>query len=210
MANKYLPIGLAVANQKCLVVGGGKIALRKIDNLLDYDTDITVIAPETEDKIGYYAERGRIKLEKRPYQPPEAGQYNLVISASDDKAVNQQVYDDAVAAGVPVNVVDNPPLCTFIFPAVTKRNCLTVAVSTDGQAPFLAGYLRMVLDDIFPERWRRIADYAARFRDLVREEGPKGSEQKTACLQKFLAADWKTMLKKQSEEEIEAEMRSWL
>jgi hypothetical protein len=68
----------------------------------------------------------------------------------------------------------------------------------------------MVLDEIFPDRWRRIADYAAQFRTLVREEGPRGAEQKTACLQKFLAADWKTMLKKHSDEEIQAEMRSWL
>jgi len=210
MTNKYLPITISVVNRRCLVVGGGAVALRKVETLLEYETKITVIAPKPEPKIEYHAEKGRIELIKREYASPEASGYGLVIAASNDGFVNKEVYNDAVAARVPVNVVDNPGLCDFIFPAVTKRDCLTVAVSTDGQAPFLAGFLREFLDGVFPDRWKQIAGYAGRFRRMVMEEGPKGPEKKSACLQRFLNADWKKLLKEKDDEEIVAEFKSWL
>ncbi|MCK4373150.1 MAG: bifunctional precorrin-2 dehydrogenase/sirohydrochlorin ferrochelatase [candidate division Zixibacteria bacterium] len=210
MANKYLPIGISVVTRTCLVVGGGVVALRKVETLLDYETGITVIAPKPDAKIEYHAEQGRIELIKREYTSPEAGKYGLVIAASSDAYVNQEVYNDAISARVPVNVVDNPPLCDFVFPAITKRDCLTVAVSTDGQAPFLAGFLREFLDGIFPDRWCRIAGYAGKFRRMVMKEGPKEAEKKQKCLQRFLNADWKVLLKDKDEEALEAEFQDWL
>lgn len=210
MANKYLPIGISLTGRNCLVVGGGKVALRKIDTLLDYDTKITVVAPEPDEKIRYYAESNKLELKQREYRSAEAADYGLVVSASSDHAVNKQVHKDATGARVPVNVVDNPALCDFVFPAVTRRNCLTVAVSTDGKAPFLAGYLRLVLDDIFPERWNRIARYAAVYRKMLQEQGPKVREDKMRCLNHFLGADWKEILKEKSEDQIKEQMSDWL
>jgi len=210
MANKYLPIAISVVTRPCLVVGGGAVALRKVETLLEYETKITVIAPKPDAKIEYHADKGRIELIKREYASPEAADYGLVIAASSDAYVNQEVYNDAIAAHVPVNVVDNTGLCDFIFPAITKRDCLTVAVSTDGQAPFLAGFLREFLDGVFTDRWRRIAGYAGKFRRMVMEEGPKGRERKAACLQRFLNADWKKLLKDKNDEEINTEFRTWL
>lgn len=210
MANEYLPIGISLQKRIALVVGGGAVALRKVDTLLDYEADITVIAPEPVEKIRYYAEKNRIHLETRAYQSPEVDRYGLVVSASDDRAVNRQVSEDARKAGIPVNVVDDPELCDFIFPAVTKRNYLTVAISTDGKAPFLSRYLRLVLDDIFPDRWRKIAGYAAEFRNMVQRDGPKGHEDRMQCLDRFLRADWKSMLKDKSHDEIRQEMTVWL
>ncbi len=210
MANEYLPIGISVANRHCLVVGGGAVALRKVDNLLEYEAKITVIAPDVDPKIKYYAERNRIELKEREYKSPEAATFGLVISASDDREVNGQVYDDAMGAGVPVNVVDKPKQCDFIFPAVTKRDCLTVSVSSDGRAPFLSGYLRLILDDIFPDRWTKIAKYAAEFRILVKKEGPEASDEKAKCFTRFLSADWKELLKDKSGVEIRSQMQEWL
>ncbi len=210
MSNKYLPISISLTGRNCLVVGGGNVALRKIDTLLEYDATITVVAPKPDKKIGYYAERDKLTLITREYQSPEAADFGLVVSASSDRTVNQQVHKDATGARVPVNVVDNPALCDFIFPAVTKRNCLTVAVSTDGKAPFLAAYLRLILDDIFPERWDRIARYAAVFRATLQAQGPMGREDKLRCLNRFLGADWKEILKEKSEDQIDQEMAGWL
>ena len=203
MTHNYMPISLGMKNRKCLVVGGGRVALRKIETLINYDGEITVIAPELEDKIGYYAERGLIKAEKRAYQSPEAKTYGLVISASSDNDVNKTVYDDCRGAGVPVNVVDNPALCDFIFPAVVRRGCISVAVASDGKAPFLSGHLRFVLENMFAEeRWNKIAEYAAEFRKKVQERWPDDTDRKSGCYSRFLDTDWKVEIEQKSDEEI--------
>jgi precorrin-2 dehydrogenase/sirohydrochlorin ferrochelatase len=100
MKSKYMPISVSMEGRRCLVVGGGPVALRKVESLLDYDTDVTVVAPRVHDALEYHAQRGRITLEKREYRPREAGDYGMVFCATDDREVNQRVYDDAVAGGV--------------------------------------------------------------------------------------------------------------
>ena len=202
MANTYLPISISLKNRPCLIVGGGRVALRKIDTLLNYDSTITVIAPEVDEKIKYYADKGRLALEARAYASPEANRFGLVIAASDDLEVNKQVYADCREAGIPVNVVDNPPYCDFIFPAVVKRDHMTVAVSTDGTAPFLSGYLRLLLDDVFPQHWNKIARYAAEFRNRMQERLADKPNEKAEAINRFLNADWKSMVKRFSDEQI--------
>ena len=156
MPHKFMPISVSLKDRPCLVVGGGLVALRKVESLLDYDTAVTVVAPEAHEKLEYHAKRGRITLERREYQSPEAARYGLVISATDDAALNGRVHEDAKGAGALVNVVDDPPHCDFIFPAVIRRDCLTAAISTDGKAPFMSGHLRLVLENIFPQHWGRL------------------------------------------------------
>lgn len=210
MANKYLPISISLKARPCLVVGGGNVALRKIETLLEYDSQITVVAPEPHEKVEYYAKKGKLKLERREYKPPEAQQYGIVISASDDNGVNETVYKDCKAAGIPVNVVDNPAMCDVIFPAVLKRDCLTVAVSTDGKAPFLSGHLRLILEGVFPERWSKLAKLAARFRARVQKQFKDQPERKAAALERFLNADWQTLLKEKSGQQLEQELEKLL
>lgn len=206
MANTYMPISVTLKNCNCLVVGGGRIALRKIDNLLDYETNITVVTPEPLEKIKFYAEKGKLKLEVRTYRPPEAAAYRLVISASDNPEVNQQVYDDARNSGALVNVVDNPPLCDFIFPALVKRGPLTAAISTDGRAPFLSGHLKTILETIFPDHWTKLARLAARYRKMVQTRWPDNPADRSDCFDAFLSEDWKSILDDMSEPEIEAHL----
>jgi siroheme synthase-like protein len=201
-----MPISLSVKNRPCLVVGGGPVALRKVENLMDYDVEITVVASEVHEKLEYHAERGRIVLEKRDYRSPEAGAYGLVISASDDGALNRRVYDDAQGAGTLVNVADDPLHCDFIFPAVLRRDCLTAAISTDGKAPFMSGHLRLVLENIFPQHWTRLMKLAVTFRNRVRERWADDPEKKNVCYTEFLEADWKTMLKEMNEDELDKEL----
>jgi siroheme synthase-like protein len=197
-------------DRKCLVVGGGKVALRKVETLLDYDTEITVIAPEFEDKLQYYGEKGRIKVEKREYRSPEASLYGLVVSCIDEKKLNRKVYDDCRAAGVPVNVADEPSLCDFIFPAVVRRGCLTASISTDGKAPFMSAHLSLILGTIFPEHMEKLMKHSAVFRKKVQEKWPEDPEKKGACYGKFLDADWKSLLKNSSEEEIGSKLDEML
>jgi siroheme synthase-like protein len=210
MTNKYMPISVSLKERQCLVVGGGAVALRKIETLLDYDAEITVVAPEVNEKIEYHAERKRLSLEKREYRSPEAAEYGLVISASDDSTVNHQVYEDAKKGDALVNVADDPPHCEFIFPAVLRRNCLTAAISTDGKAPFVAGHLRMVLENIFPTHWNHLMGLAATFRKRVRTRWAGDMEKINACYAEFLEADWKVLLKEKNDEEIEEELSKML
>jgi siroheme synthase-like protein len=201
-----MPVNMTLRDRTCLVIGGGQVALRKVETLLDYETTLTVIAPRAVEKIEYHASKGRIRLEKREYRSPEAGSYNVVIAASDDADVNRTVADDCRMAGVPVNVVDAPSLSSFIFPAVVRRGSLTAAISTDGKAPFIAGHLRIVLGNIFPEHWEKLVDHAITFRKKVRARWGGDAGKKEACYSRFLEADWKTILAETTDEEIAGEL----
>lgn len=210
MASNYMPINILVKGSRVLVVGGGNVALRKIEMLLDYEPEITVIAPEVVDKIEYFAGRQKIGVEKREYRSPEAKDYGLVISAADDRDVNSTVYDDCRAANVPVNVVDNPGLCTFIVPAIVKRDSLTVAVSTDGKAPFLSQFLRILLEDAFPSYYSKVVRFAHAFRKDVHRRFKEDPGKKSRSFERFLATDWKEVTKKMSDEEIKTELEKLL
>jgi len=206
MKHRYMPISVAMGDRRCLVVGGGHVALRKVENLLDYEASITVVAREVHDKLQYHARRGTIALHEREYRSPEAGDYGLVISATADKTLNRRVYEDARKGGALVNVADDPPHCDFIFPAVLRRDCLTAAISTDGKAPFMAGHLRLILENVFPGHWERLMRLASSFRTRVRDRWKGDSGKKNLCYQRFLEADWKALFKERSDEEIENEL----
>ncbi|MCK5126204.1 MAG: bifunctional precorrin-2 dehydrogenase/sirohydrochlorin ferrochelatase [candidate division Zixibacteria bacterium] len=210
MANKYMPISISIKTHRCLVVGGGQIAIRKIETMIDFGAEITVVAPKPLKKIEYYASQGRIKIEKREYKSPEAGDYGMVISATDDAKVNQTVYDDCHKAGVLVNVVDNPPLCDFIFPAILKRDSMTISISTDGKAPFLAAHLRIILENIFPNHWTRIVELAGDFRKKVIKKWGDNTKERFASLDRFLSADWKTLIKSKNNAELQEQLDALL
>jgi len=210
MTHSYMPISLTMKGRTCLVVGGGNIALRKVETLLDYDTKITVVAPDIDPKLEMFAKHNRITIEKRPYKSPEAADYGVVISASDDMALNKQVCEDCRHAGVLVNVADAPSLCDFIFPAVLRRDCLTVALSTDGKAPFMSAHLRPVLKDIFPKHWEKLMQQAVTYRKMVYKRWGDNTLRKNASFEEFVMSDWKTMLKEMSDEEIQFRLQQMM
>ncbi len=144
------PVGLVVKGRRCLVVGGGRVAARKIGGLLACGAAVTVVAPEVHVAIGALTDTGAIAtidespldVHIRPYRSPEAADYRLVIAATGDEAINDAVHHDATAAGVWVNVADDPARCSFVLPAVARDGPVSIAVSTAGASPALAGWLR--------------------------------------------------------------------
>lgn len=132
------PVNLMLAGRPCLVVGGGRVALQKVKGLLEAGAEVTVVAPAILPAI---AELG-VTCTERAYRSPEAGDFRLAIAATGDASVNQQVHDDADAAGVWVNSADDPERCTFILPARVRQGRLLVTVSTGGHSPALAAWLR--------------------------------------------------------------------
>ncbi len=137
------PVFLDLAGVPVLLVGGGKIALRKAGGLAEAGAVITVVAPEVMPELVELAAH----VARRPYADGEAGDYQLAITATDDPLVNACVAADARAAHVWVNSADDPQNCSFILPAIARRGLVTVAVSSGGASPALAGTLRQQIAD---------------------------------------------------------------
>ena len=144
VATPQYPVSLVVAGRRCLVVGGGHVAARKVDGLRACGAEVHVVAPEVCAEL---QARRDVTVERRPYQPGEAAHYRLVFAATDSPELNRAVHDDAEAAGVWVNSADDPVNCSFTMPSVLRRGPLTVAVSTAGHSPGLAAWLRRRLEE---------------------------------------------------------------
>jgi uroporphyrin-III C-methyltransferase/precorrin-2 dehydrogenase/sirohydrochlorin ferrochelatase len=162
------PAMLSVSGRSCLVVGGGGVALRKVDGLLLEGARVTVVAPEPVAAVAELAARGAIALERRGYRAGEAATFALVFAATDDREVNRQVAADAEAAGRWVNVADDPELCTFHLPAQVRRGSLKLVIASGGEAPFVVKRLRRALEVRFGAEWAVWLDAAARLRRRVR------------------------------------------
>ena len=144
-AKAYYPLFADLNGRRCVVVGGGLIAERKVAALLRYGADVTVVSPACTKRLAAWAGRGRFRLVKRRVRASDLRGAWLVYAATDDPAVNQLVYRTTVKRRVFANVVDQTALCTFIAPAITRRGPLTVAVSTGGASPSLAKRVRTTI-----------------------------------------------------------------
>ena len=162
------PVVLRVAGRRVLVVGGGAVATRKVVGLAGAGALVTVVAPTVDPSIEAIP---GIRVERRPYRSGDLDGYRLVIAATDDEAVQQQVFDDGEAAGVWVNAADDPDRCSFILPAVERRGPVIIAVSTQGASPALAGHLRDRLAAALPANIEEVADELAAQRRQIRADG---------------------------------------
>jgi precorrin-2 dehydrogenase / sirohydrochlorin ferrochelatase len=138
------PINLRLAGLPCLVVGGGPVAARKAHGLLECGAYVTVVAPTIVDEL---RDDPRVRWHQREYRRGEAASYRVAIAATGDAAVNEQVYEDAKATGIPVNAADDPAHCTFTLPSILRRGDLQIAISTKGRSPAFATWLKKVLAD---------------------------------------------------------------
>ena len=149
----------------CLVVGGGEVAYRKAAMLVGAGATVKVVAPEFSDA---FAGQRSVECVREHFQPGHLDGAALVIAATDDSAVNSKISQQAHARNIPVNVVDNPALCTFIMPSILERSPLLVAFSSGGASPVLARMLRGKLEALIPQGYGRLAAFAERFRDAVK------------------------------------------
>jgi siroheme synthase-like protein len=149
---------LKLNGRRCVVVGGGEIGLEKVDGLLACDAQVTLIAPEAESALEQYALEGSIDWQRREYTGPEdlEGVF-MAIAATNDTDVNIAVYDDAERRAMLVNVVDVPPLCNFILPAIVRTGPLAIAISTAGASPALAKRMKREIEGQFGEPYARLA-----------------------------------------------------
>lgn len=165
---EYLPLFFDLKQRAILLVGGGEVALRKARLLLRAGARITVISqavlPELRELLDLH--QGEVILGQ--YHPALLEGQALVIAATDDESLNARVHFDAVERNIPVNVVDNPPLCTFIFPAIVDRSPIVIGISSGGQSPVLARILRSKLESQIPVSFARLGQLVGRLRDEVK------------------------------------------
>jgi siroheme synthase-like protein len=170
---------LKLTGRRCVVVGGGEIGLEKVEGLLSCDGEVTLIAPEAEPALVELAREGSIRWERRPYGG--AGDLEgafLTIAATNDTDVNIAVFEDAERRTMLVNVVDVPPLCNFILPAILRTGPLAIAISTAGASPALAKRMKREIEGRFGEPYARLAVLLNEARGWAKATLPTYQERK--------------------------------
>jgi uroporphyrin-III C-methyltransferase/precorrin-2 dehydrogenase/sirohydrochlorin ferrochelatase len=162
----YLPIFQNVKGRLCLVVGGGTVGARKAGVLLEAGAKVRVVAPEIDEDL---QAQDNVEVVRARFEPQHLDGVALIIAATNDRAVNKQVSELAQARNIPVNVVDDPELCSFIMPAIMDRSPLMVAFSSGGASPVLTRMMRGKLETVIPQNYSHLAGFAERFREEVKK-----------------------------------------
>ncbi len=164
----YYPVFLDIKGKRCVVVGGGTVALRKVEMLLDHEAKVTVISPHLCDELEKLEKK--VEIARREYQSGDIEGAFVVVAATDDPAINERVARDAEERGILINVVDVPALSNFIVPSYLRRGGLTVAVSTGGKSPAMARKLRTELETEFGPEYAGLIAVAEEVRSELKEQ----------------------------------------
>ena len=148
---------LRLKGRRCLVVGGGEVGLEKVEGLLACDGDVVLVSPEAVPELQRLAREGSVRWEPREYEASDLEGAFLVIAATDDSEQNIRIYHDAERRAMLANVVDVPPLCNFILPAIIRTGPLAIAISTAGASPALAKRMKREISELFGEEYARLA-----------------------------------------------------
>jgi precorrin-2 dehydrogenase / sirohydrochlorin ferrochelatase len=172
------PVCLDIKDKLCVVVGGGEVALRKVQGLLAAGATVRVISPEVEPELDLLAGQGRIDWQRKTYVPEDLCQALLVFAATDDRATQQQVCRQAARDGRLVNVADDPACCNFQVPACLRRGDLTIAIATNGKSPAVAAMIKGRLEREFGPEYETLLNLMALVRRQVAAGGHSQTERK--------------------------------
>lgn len=175
---QYFPMFFNIQNRPCLVVGGGEVAARKVSLLHRAGGKITVVAPELCESLQCRQSAGEIDHKQKSFDAEDLSDCVLVVAATDDLDTNKSISTLAQNRNLPVNVVDQPELCTFIVPSIIDRTPVQVAVSTGGASPVLARLLRARLETLIPASYGRLAELMEDFRDKVKQHFSDGDKRR--------------------------------
>ena len=195
----YYPILIDLEGKDVLVVGGGAVALRKIETLLDHGARVHIIAREMSPPLDTYVKEGRIKGIGREFKESVLQGFFLVIAATNDRQLNQEIGTKAKAKGLLVNAVDQPSDCNFIVPSILRRGDLLVAVSTSGKSPALARKVRKDLERFFGKEYEYLLALMGNIRKEILSRGLSQEENRrifyelvnAPILEALQKADWK-------------------
>ena len=184
---RYFPLHFDLEGRTVLVVGGGEIALRKVSLLLKAGAVIRLVSPDVEDSLRALLTAASHEIIETAYDPSRLADVVLVVAATDDAAVNEQVSIDARSRNIPVNVVDAPALCTVTFPAIIDRSPLVISVGSAGTSPVLTRTVREWIEALIPERFRTLARYLESRRSQLKASLPD-IEQRRRHTEQFMTS----------------------
>jgi precorrin-2 dehydrogenase/sirohydrochlorin ferrochelatase len=170
--SRYYSICLDLQGKRCLVIGGGTVAERKILTLLEYEAAIVVISPRVTSHIAHLSHEGRLIYMAREFQPGDARNFFLIIAATNDDQVNKAISQEAQEAHILINVVDAPDDSTFILPALVKRGDLTISISTGGKSPALARKMREDMETQYGPEYEIFVDILGNLRKNILQNEP--------------------------------------
>ena len=169
------PMFLNISGKRCVVIGGGQVARRKVRTLLEHGANVEIISPDLCPELNKLAETGEVKVLRRHYQAGDLQGVFLVIAASDDSEINRQVVKEAKGKSVLVNAADDPENSDFIAPSSVRRGDMTIAVSTTGRSPALTRKIRTRLEKEFGDEYASLVNLIAEVRTEVKRRGIKVS-----------------------------------
>jgi len=171
-AGPSYPVNLVLTGRRCLVVGGGSVAARKVEGLLDAGASVHVIATEIGASVKALGDEGRaVSYDERPYETGDVEGYWLVVTATDNSSTNRQVFEECEARRIWVNSADDPANCSFTLPSLIRQGSLLVTFSTGGRSPAVATWLRRRFGDEFGPEYVTLIDMLSSARDTIREAG---------------------------------------
>lgn len=167
--NYYYPIFLNIKDKKCVVIGGGNVAYRKIKALIECGAKVTVISPDFSKDLLKISRKNSIQLIKRSYRKGDIKDATIVIAATANKEVNRKISEDSKNAGAIVNVVDDIERSNYIVPSFFRRGNLTIAVSTGGKSPYIARKIKEMLENSFGKEYGLLIDLVGEMRTRMLE-----------------------------------------
>jgi precorrin-2 dehydrogenase / sirohydrochlorin ferrochelatase len=196
----HYPISVDLTNRRCVVVGGGAVAQRKVETLVEFGATVTLVAPELTPALRDLARNGQIEHAAGMYEPANLDGAFLAVAATDDPEVNKAVFAEAQRRGMLVNVVDEPDLCTFFVPAIVRQGDLVIGVSTSGKSPAMARRIREELEARFGAHYGELAGLLGELRDEVKARYPDMADRNRAYV-RILDSDALDLLAKGRREE---------
>lgn len=206
---KYYPMMLNIENKKCLIVGGGDIAYRKILELIEYGANITVVSININEDIEVFVQNRLINYIQDRYHKAYLENTYIVIASTNDSKVNNDVFRDCSEKGILVNVVDDPKNCSFIVPSKIKRGDLTISISTNGKSPTLSRSIREDLERKYDEHYEVFVNILGDVRKEVIEK-VKDSTKKKEIFNAIIKEDYLERLKLFGEETVRKEINEFL
>ena len=200
---KYYPVHLDINNRNCLVVGGGSVGTRKVRTLLDCGAQVMVISLTVSQQLRELAASGDIILAERSYQSEDLNAVFLVIGATDDEKLNQQISSDADRFNTLCNIADRPEVCNFILPSIVQRDDLVITISTSGKSPALAKKLRQALENQFGEEYGTLLQLMGAIRQKLLQQTHEPEVHKP-LFEQLINSDLMVMIQKGKTEEMDA------
>lgn len=177
------PMFVDLREKKCIIVGGGEIASRKAEILLKFEPKLTIIAPEINDRLKELFHQDKLDILIKEYSERDMEGACLAVAATSSPEVNARVYQDAIDRNVPVNVVDDPQKCTFLFPSVVLRGDLSIGISTSGNYPALSKKIRKIAENVFTEEYTEILKLLSAYRIKLRASSLDQKEREKRLVQ---------------------------